>query len=156
MGTLIHTNDQALFNCIACEVNKLAGMYCYYYVFDAANTTRDPLWDEAEEVVFSYSPDGKKVLCFGVNPEHSLSTGEEGKRTQWDAQLWFARMHWEQAFGSAITPKSGDVVNCWGKYYDIVDFDRDGIMDDDRNIFVCWKVSLRRNTKFDPIRRVVP
>ncbi len=153
MGTLIHTKDQALFNCIAKEVNRLAGMYCYYYVLNTVQTTRDALWDEANETVFDYEPSGIKIACYGTNPEHALTTGEEGRRTQWDAQLWFARIDWEATIGTT-PPKTGDVVNCWGNHYDIVDTDRDGIMDDDRNIYVLYKVSLRRNTKFEPNRRV--
>lgn len=153
MGTLIHTKDQALFNCIAGEVNRLAGMYCYYYVLNTVQTTRDALWDEADETVYDYEPNGVKLACFGTNPEHALTTGEEGRRKQWDAEIWIARIHWDPVIGDGAKPKAGDVVNCWGKYYDVVDASRDGVMDDDRNIYVGWKIAIRRMTKFEPKRR---
>lgn len=165
MGRLIHTKDVELFNEIAAEVNELAGTACYYYRMDKAASSRKPLYNETTEPVFKNVPDGLRVVCFTANPEHSTTTGEEGRRTQWDATLWFARKTWEDTIREAdeLTPSDpvyppaiGDVVNCWGEFFDVVDYDKDGIMDDQRLVFVLHKISLKRATKYEAWRRKLP
>ena len=156
MGTLIHTKDQGLFNCIAAEVNRLAGMMCYYYRLRRDISQRDPLYDEIEEPEFMNMPDGLRMPCFVTNPEHATTTGEEGRRTQWDATLWIARKSWEDGTDATEPPRIGDIVNCWGEWFDVVDYDKDGIMDDQRPVYVLHKLNLRRTTKYEAWRRKEP
>lgn len=162
MGTLIHTKDIGLFNCIAAEVNRLAGMLAYYYRLRRDISARDPLYQELIDEQWRDLPNGMQLNVFTTNPEHATTTGEEGRRTQWDANIWIARINWEEAVRKAdgLTladaiepPRIGDVVNAWGEYFDIVDYDKDGILDDMRPIYVLHKVSLRRQTKFEAWRR---
>lgn len=157
MGTLIHTQDKRLYDSIAQEVNKLAGALCRYYVLDKVNSVRDPLYDEPEVTTYELQDDdGLEIPCFVQNPPTSLSTGEEGRRTQWDTTIWIARVDWEDCTGNTDLkdrPKHGDVVNIWDEYYDVIQYDRDGVINDHRPDFVLWKLDLRRNTKFEPQRR---
>jgi hypothetical protein len=166
VGTLIHTQDIAFFDCIAQEVNELAGMFVYYFVLDRVTTQKDALYGEPVEVVFnegqaSLAEEGIKLPVYGSEPEHALTTAEEGKRRQWDGELWVARLDWEQCVMSQLGedallhPRNGDVFLAWGKYWDVMDWDRAGILNDDREVFVGWKIPFRRNTKFEPRRRVL-
>lgn len=166
MGTLIHTRDIALFDAIAKEVNELAGMYVYYFVLDRVATQKDALYGEPVNIIFNegladYAECGIRVRAFGTEPQHALTTAEEGKRKMWDGELWIARADWESCVADKLTadvrtyPRNGDVFLAWGDYWDVVDWSRDGILNDDRRVHVGWKVMFRRNTKFEPRRRVL-
>jgi hypothetical protein len=151
MGRLIHTKDYEFFNCIANEVNELAGYICYYYRLMKDDSIRDPLYDELLTAEYQDTPDGLKLTAFQTNPEHATTTGEEGVRTQWDAQWWISRMEWEDKTEATEPPQIGDLINAWdGLYYEVIDTNKDGIMNDDRRFFTLWKVSLTRKTKFEP------
>jgi len=166
MGTLIHVNDLGLMNCIAREVNKLAGMYCYYYRMDKENTTRKAVYDEVDDPVFLDMPNGLKMPVFGTKPAHSITTSDEGRRKQWDGEVWVARADWEiltpkspdGALYEAGTerilgPRTGDVFFAWGDYFDVVDVSRDGVVDDDQRIHTLYKMSYRLIAKFEAWRR---
>jgi len=46
------------------------------------------------------------------------------------------------------------VIVAWGAYYDVVDTDTDGILDEDRKIFTLYKMDIRRSMKHEAWRRV--
>ena len=167
MGSLIHVNDLPLMNCIAKEVNKLAGMFCYYYRLDKENTKRKAIYDEIEELAFLDTPNGLKMPCLASEPSHSVTTSEEGRRKQWDGELWIARADWEDVITemsdnhlhkadstSILGPRIGDILYAWDLYYDVIDVSRDGVVDDDRRIYTLHKLSIRRMVKFEAWRRI--
>jgi len=168
MGTLICTSDIGLFNCIAAEVNKLAGMYCYYYRMDKENTTHKAIYDEVSNPVYLDQPDGLRMPAWGDEPAHSTTASEEGRRKQWDGTVWIARINWERIIEDSpdgallkaggtktLGPRIGDVMVAWNDFYDVVDVTRDGILDDERRIFSLYKITIRRNTKHEPWRRTI-
>jgi hypothetical protein len=156
VGTLSHTNDLALFQSIAAEVNKLAGMICYYYRLDRESTARDPLYDEATANVYHDTPDGLKLAAYASHPEKATTAGEEGRRRQWDTNLWIAKTDWETATESDDPPQVGDIVNAWGRLHSVVDYDSDGILDDADDVFVGWKINMRRLSKYEASWNIIP
>ncbi len=154
MGTLSHTKDQALFNCVAAEVNKLAGTICYYYRLDKVSSAKSAVYDEPTDLIWKDEPPGLKLPCMASNPEHQLTTSEEGRRKQWDAEVSIARKDWEALVTDGRRPKSGDLVNLWGTFYDVTDVSRDGVVDDDRRVYTMHKLIVRRTTKYEPWRRL--
>jgi len=157
MGRLIHTKDKLFMQCIAQEVNDLAGMIAYYFRLDKANSdTRSgtsALYDEPAALVWKDLPSGLRMPCFGVNPQSSLTTGEEGRRKQWDGEINIAVRDWEEQTQGTERPREGDVVFAWDQYYDVTKVSRDGIIDDSRLDHTGWTLTLRRNTKFEAWRR---
>lgn len=161
MGTLIHTKDDRLFRCITQEVNKLSGMFCRYFILDTDASDIDPLYNEVGEPVYNvnFSTEqqtiGVRVACFTTTPEHTVSAREEGKEFVWDSQLWVAKNDWFGVMGEdAYPPKIGDVINAWDKFYDIIDVNRDGFLDDERSVFTQWRIDLKKNDKYSAERRV--
>lgn len=160
MGVLIHTKDERFFNCVSREVVRLAGMYCFYFVLDVVKSRKDPLYGEMEEEIFNPEKDsvnGIKLPCFTRATEHSTTASEEGRRTEWDAELWIAKKDWEQYIGvvgsNSSKPKIGDIILAWDKYYDVIDTHRDGFLDDERSVFTQWRLDLKKREKYDPERR---
>lgn len=161
MGTLIHTKDERLFRCITQEVNKLAGMFCRYFVLSTESSNINPLYNEMGEPVYNvnFSGDektlGVRLACFTQAPDHNVSAREEGKDFVWDAQLWIAKNDWVSVMGkNAYPPKIGDIIKAWDKFYDVTDVNRDGYLDDERSVFTQWRVDLRKNDKYSAERRV--
>jgi hypothetical protein len=158
MGTLIHTKDKVLMQCIAAEVNRLAGMIAWYFRLDKVNSDRRSgtaaLYDEPNNLTFLNLPSGLEMPCFGVNPQSSLTTGDEGRRKQWDGEVNIAVRDWERQTEGTRRPREGDVILCWEEYYDVTGVHRDGIIDDSRLDHTGWKLDLRRNTKFEAWRRL--
>lgn len=159
MGTLIHTRDERLFRCIAKEVNRLAGMFCRYFVLCTTTSQIDPLYNEFESESYNYGRseeervNGIRMPCFTGKPDRVVSASEEGKRTTWDAQLWIAKCDWDDLV-EGVKPKIGDVVLAWDKYYDVTYAGRAGIMDDERSVYTMFRLDLRKNDKYDAHRRV--
>lgn len=155
MGTLLHTQDWALWNSVASEVNRLAGINCYYYVLNRNQSVIDSVYGEIGEEVFWSGP--VILACNAENPEKTASTREEGKEIEWDMQIWIAQRDFESGMKSAgitiSSPQYGDVVKLWDWYYDIVEYDMDGIMDDEKRAFSMYKLKLRRKTSFEAERR---
>lgn len=158
MGTLIHTRDKLFMQCIAAEVNRLAGMIAFYFRLDKVNSDRrsgtNALYDEPGTLVWKDLPDGIELSCFGVNPQSSLTTGEEGRRKQWDGEVHVAVREWQAKTQGTERPREGDIILAWDEYYDVVGVHRDGIIDDSRLDHTGWKLNLRRNTKFEAWRRL--
>ena len=154
MGTLSHTKDMGLFNCVAKEINRLAGMIGYYYRLDKVSTRKNATYSEPTDVVFRDAPPGLRFNIFTEKPEHQLSTSDEGRRKEWNGTAWIARADWEEQVKDGLMPKSGDLVNLWGAFYDVTDASRDGVIDDDRRVFTLHKLTVRRTTKYEPWRRL--
>jgi hypothetical protein len=154
VGTLSHTRDLGLFNCVAKEINRLAGMIGYYYRLDKVMTRKSATYNEANDLVFRDEPPGLRFSMFAEKPEHQLSTSDEGRRKEYNGTAWIARADWEEQVKDGTLPKSGDLVNLWGEFYDITDTGRDGVLDDDRNVYTLHKLTIRRTSKYEPWRRL--
>jgi len=154
VGTLSHTKDYRLFNCVAAEVNKLAGTICYYYRLDKVNSSKNAVYDEPINLAFKDDPPGLRLPCMATKPEHQLTTSEEGRRNQWDGEVSIARKDWEELVTDGRKPKSGDVIVLWGYFFDVKDAGRDGTIDDDYRFFTMHKLTVRRTTKYEPWRRL--
>lgn len=156
-----------LFDCVASEVNKIAGTEVDLYLLNRSKSKRDALYDEMNTEAW----DGPFRLMIwvewtGDDPELRA----EGFRRTWISSCWIARVDLEKV--APRVPDNGDIVHFWpGKYYSaaansynvgklptgyfftITDIDDDGHMFDEKE-FVGFKCELARNTEFTPERRL--
>jgi hypothetical protein len=159
MGTLIGVQDLCFFRNIAAEVNELSGIECRYWAIDKKQTIKDPVYDEVVEEIFHTDP--VTIIINAQNPENSNSAREEGKEKDWLSTVWVAVSEFctkmeKAGFSTIEKPQSGDVIDVWDEYYDVLESHRDGILDNERRAFVMWRFKLRRKSSFEPKRRTEP
>jgi len=150
VGTLIGTKDAALFRRVTEEVAYLVGMEVLYWRLDRGATTKDALYGET--VVESYIGP-KELTVFVENPEKRVETGDEGLRREYDAQVWIPIRVWSGVFFEE-KPWLGDQLEAWGKRFDVVGVHREGVINDDRDTFVQYRLDLKVQEKFAPERRM--
>lgn len=164
----IGDGERKLFDSVAQELNQIVGTDLDYFVQDVNESTRDPLYDEPIERVFK-GP--YRVKAYVEQPSTTPEVREEGYRTIFDGSVWIARADFDALGLSA--PSEGDVLRFWntpffnsqavdgedvpnrGYFFDVVDVDEDGHLNDTAS-FVGFKLVVRRRTEFTPERRLVP
>lgn len=168
MGTLLGDQDLAFHDARAREVVRLAGTKSItYYMLQLDRSPRDPLYDEPLEEVRGFDPNdsGMGVQMNGLieYPEGYYKSGEEGQRTEYDAVLWLCRKDFEETFPSEknkdgydvyATPRIGDVVEVQGKFFDVLQIQLEGQLNDTTAVHTMWYLKLKHRTEFDAIRRV--
>jgi len=122
MGSLINDCDKWLFDSVAQEVNKLAGITAIIYQFDQAASKRDPLWDEEIDTVYKKNTKGVQgVECpvFFKDPDRTAMTGEEGYRLDRISNVFIATKDLEDRGLRVLVV--GDIVKIWGQYFDVTE-----------------------------------
>jgi len=164
-----HLGDQELFlfDCIASEVNHIAGTDVDFYYLNKGKSKKDALYDEMVKEAW----DGPYRLRVWVEwPAPSPEPRQEGFREVWMSSLWVARVDLDAI--SVRAPYYGDVVGFWkipyfdkvsnaydvgknpkGYFFTITEVADDGHLFDNPS-FVGFKCQLARNTEFVPERRL--
>ena len=158
--------DTELHDCWAKEYADVNGTPIEWFVLDMQKSPRDDIYDE---VLHRYAGPFKFK---GVieKPTRSAIPDETGISAFFDTKVWIARKCVEdECMG---VPKIGDIVQLWdlpfyadwaslnskgvrnaAYAFDVVDVQEDG-HPFDGPFFVGFDVSLQRNTKFSPERKI--
>jgi len=145
--------EKEFFNKISCEVIKIAGTPIVLYLLQQIQDRVDPLYNEINRPAdgkFEYDIFNVKGLL--LKPEDVFQEGDRGANIEWDAQVWFDRSSLEAA-GVSRMPNAGDVVCAWNRYYDIIQQELMGYLDD-INYFTQVQCDLKNRSKFEPQRKI--
>ena len=133
---------------------------------DLENSLRDPLYDEPidREWLGPFKLTGWVEYIAGT-PQMR----EEGMVVRWEGRIWIARKELEDTGTPA--PLEGDMIKYWddkffaehgvnaqsgvhgGYYFDVINVDDDGHVQDDGH-FVGLTINVLRRTEFTPERRL--
>lgn len=156
-----------LFDCIASEVNKIAGTEVDIYLLNKGKSKRDPLYDE----MVTEAWDGPFRLSVYVEwPDPLPEPRQEGFRKSWQSSVWIARVDLDRV--KARAPYYGDILCFWkvpyfdhisntydvgknpdGYFFTIISVEDDGHLFDNA-AFVGFKCGIARNSEFVPERRL--
>jgi len=159
--------ERFLFDCVASEVNRIAGTEVDLYLLNKGKSKRDALYDE----MLKESWDGPFRLNIYVEwPAPLPEPRQEGFRESWTSSIWIARVDLDRV--KARSPYYGDVLHFWkmpyfdhasttydvgknpkGYFFTITSVEDDGHLFDNA-AFVGFKCSIARNSEFTPERRL--
>lgn len=149
------------------EHTHISGVDVEFFHLDIANSTRDPLYDEAIERVFQGS---YRLRVYVEYPESTVEAGEMGIKSDWSATMWIPAS--ELIKYHAPIPAENDIFRVWDKdaqfykkfgvleqdipesgyFFEITHVNEDGHLFD-RAKFVGFKCDIKRRTQFTPERR---
>ncbi len=174
--------EVAYFKQLEAERIALVGPTCEYYSLNRGRHVdrlygepdNDPLYggasprgtNQTDEKSWNFSPNvtgGETPLTFQCAIEYQEadkrqpSTRDEGKVVEYDADMYIAVLHWENALRGRTfagrTPKEGDVVYVFNLWWDVVNSGSSGNVLDSVDV-VGYKIMLKRRSKFVPERKV--
>lgn len=154
--------ERPLFDSIAQEPARLSGTPIRFYSLRRAKA-RHSLYGEpsqdGEEWNFSGPWEMYATIDYDQPGDNSQDAGSEGLQVQSDSTMEIARKEFEDS-GSPF-PKVGDVIEMWSerefsavqtRFWDVVDADpAQNIFSSE--VYLMWKVSLKRRTRFTPQRK---
>ena len=133
------------------ERNALSGPDGTYYSLDRGENVH-PVYNEPEPYAFT----GPKIITFTIefqeSDNRSVSVRDEGLVVEYDATVTISRNAWESAFPTR-TPKEGDVIGVFSRYFDVVGGGRSGNIVDTEE-FVGWKLEVKEREHFEPDRKL--
>jgi len=160
------TDERELWDSIASESSNLSGTKFEFFSLRRAKN-RHPLYREPSAGGGEWSFHGPYEMMgsieFAQNDNTSTDSSETGQHKTSDAVLWISRS--EMELKGAPDPKLGDVVGFWNldgsqfsethrkAQWDVVKASKDGNMFSSE-VFVLWRLELRRKTKFLSFRKV--
>lgn len=161
-------NEKALFDDYATEQTQDSGTPIDYWIINAVDTIKDPLY--AEPIERKFLGPFRMMAVFRA-PDQNVTTPEEGIQATFDTTCMIPRATFEAL--NTPTPGPGDVLHVWnlpiyvsqstvepnplpgaGYYFDVMKADPDGYALDSPT-FVRWSLPLKRRTIFTPERRLV-
>jgi len=152
MALYSSTLDTDLFKTWEAERRALSGPAVSYFS-QRQGYLVDPLY--GEQTTFSYRTAFLVVanLRYTEFDAEDTSVEDDGLLDRWDAELAVAANAWSAAAPAGVSPKEGDVVYVHGKYYDV---DKAAAIGEalNANVATAWKLMLKRNLHFDPVRKV--
>jgi len=158
--------EAGLFDAVTKEHVNVIGVEFDLFHLELAQSSRDPLYDEPVQRVFS-GP--FRLKGFFTMYETSPEAGQEGFRIGFDSSVFIARSTWEEA--NSPFPAESDVVRFWnlpffrqlgvdgvnepgnGFYFDVVKVDEEGFLHD-QPYWMGIQLQLKRRTEFSPERRM--
>jgi len=158
--------DAAMYDHFAQEHLQAIGTDMLLWHQDLAQSIRDPLYDESIDREWQ-GP--FKFKGFAAYIAGSPQMREEGMVVRWEGTIWVARKELEDTGTPA--PLEGDVIKYWddkffaehgvnaeegvhgGYYFDVINVDDDGHVQDDAH-FVGLTINVLRRTEFTPERRL--
>ena len=166
VGRVLDDSELELFDCIASDLNELAGSKINYYGYDPYSLENraliDPLYGEPTERKFS----GPFRIWAQVKyPEYTPLTEEPGFSREWDAKVTISRVHLDEQ--NAPYPSEGDIIELWrtpfhdawsmgkGMFFTVVKSNNDGHINQTPS-FVQFKLDLKRRTQFGAERKITP
>lgn len=150
MGCIIGDQDKCLFDIVAQEVNKLAGVRAIIYQLDEERSEVHPLYGEPKIKEWIKKADGTigyDVYVFFNYPDRSPMAGEEGFRTDKTSIVFLADK--ERVEKKMREPRIGDIVKVWNMYWDVVKVNKEGIPSDNDTTSL-WSMEVARRTKAPP------
>ena len=162
-------SERALFDSLAGEHVNIIGTTFDYYNINLDQSIRDPLYDEP--VARKYNGP-YRVRGYLSYPEHGPTMDDQGYSSQFDASCYITRQEFERA-GLVGGPSESDILRAWkeetywdkntsvdgfnvpgaGLFFSIIDVREDGVLFD-TPAFVGFTLTLRRNTKLTPERKI--
>jgi hypothetical protein len=162
MGRILDDSEREFFDCIASELNELAGEEINFYGQNIKKSTIDPLYGEPVERKI----EGPfRVWAWVRWPQISPESGEHGFGFEMDGECVIARAHLDKI--GAPYPFEGDIIEMWrtpyhdadslgkGLFFDIVRVANDGHIHDTPT-FVQFRLTLKRRTQFGAERKISP
>jgi hypothetical protein len=165
----LNDNEKAFFDSIAQEQIDIAGTVADFFSQQVEQSTRDPLYDEPTERVWSQP---YRIKVWVAWPQSAPVVGEHGFKFEFTGQAWIPRKTLEDA--NAPAPFEGDVLRFWklpffddfgvardkrltnkGWFFDVTNSDPDGHINDTAT-FVGFKLDLKRRSEFGAERRILP
>ena len=164
----IGDTERFLFSHFAHEQIQISGTPCDLFSQKIDKATRDPLYDEPTERVWSKA---FKIKCWVSWASSTPVTGEEGFRLAFRTQCWIPRAEIERA--GCPAPVEGDIIRFWnipffnetavageqiknaGYFFDIINADNDGHINDTAS-FTGFRCDLVRRSEFGAERRILP
>lgn len=130
------------------ERNTLSGPECSYYSLDRGENVH-PVYNEPEPYAFT----GPQVItCTFEDDGREPSVRDEGLVVERGANMTIALNSWQTAFPTR-EPKEGDVLQVFGRYWDVVLASRSGYMVDTPN-FTGYKLEVKSRERFEPDRKL--
>ncbi len=161
-------NEKSIFDLFAKEQVDIIGSDIDYYSLNSEKGKRDPLYDEPLTRHWSNAFRLKAWVSWASS---TPVTGEEGFHLLFNATCWIARAELERVRCPA--PDQGDVLRFWnnpffnqqaasgdkidnaGYYFDVLNADNDGHINDSMT-FVGFRLDIRRRAEFGAERRISP
>ena len=151
--------ELAYYRSLEAERFRLTGQSCTYFSL-TRSVNVDPVYDEPFDFILGQGGweyvEYTLVMTIEFQEEENkaLSVRDEGLDKEFDAVAYMSRNEWETNGGlnANRTPKTGDVVFCMGKYFDIVKAGTQGNLID-RTDAVGFKFELKSRSKFNPSRK---
>ena len=162
--------DKILLRAYEAERNALVGPTAQYYVLvRGANVdplynepTADPLYgglvtgsDAKHTDAFRF--DGPYSIVMAVIFERSTGRDEEvdeaGPEARFDGECEISRNEWEAKMGLTALPKEADVIFVNAEWFDVSLANTGGHVTDSE-IYVGFKLMLKKRTRFTPDRKI--
>lgn len=158
--------DASMFDHFAQEHVNASGTEILLWHQDLQESIRDPLYDESIEREW-LGPYKLKAWVEYIAGAPQMQ--EQGMSVRWEGTVWIARKELEDTGTPA--PLEGDVIKYWdnkffaehgvnaehgvhgGYYYDVINVDDDGHVQDSAH-FVGLTMNILRRTEFTPERRL--
>lgn len=160
MGRLLDDSEMALFDCIASDLNELAGDEVNFYGQDIPNSTIDPLYGEPSDRAILPPV---RLWAYVKWPDESPDPSEQGFASDFDGKVVISRVAFENAHSPY--PYEGDIVEIWrtpyhdanslgrGMFFDVIKVTNDGHINDTSS-FVQFELTLRRRTQYGAERKI--
>jgi hypothetical protein len=155
--------ERPLFDSIAQEPPRLSGTPFRFYSVRRARA-RDPLYGEPSQDKQEWDFHGPwemfGVIEYDQPSDNNSEATSDGIQIQSDATFEAARKEFEDA--GAPFPKIGDVIEIWNenefsdvqqRYWEVTKSNPDGSIHSSE-VYVMWKMDLKRRTRFDPKRKI--
>lgn len=146
MGTLLNDQDLCFWSSVSQEVNCLSGTTVVVFQFEEKRSTVDPYYGEV--VVSKFKNNGVKCPALFRSPDKTPISGEEGLRYEKSSTVYFSKKDLDER--KLEKPKIGDLVQCWGLYYEVTNVSSTGGRFSDTGETAEYEVTLMRKTKDFP------
>lgn len=159
-GSILNDSESNLFDMIASDLTRAAGVDLNYYSMEKGKSNIDPLYGEYQTREY----EGPWLLPSYVQwPQQSPMSGDSGYTVEFDGKVTVARVEFETH--NAPYPVEGDIVEFWrtpyhdidsrgkGLFFDVIKVDNDGHVNDSPT-FVQFKLTLKRRPQFAAERKL--
>ena len=153
MGCLLGDGDKCLFDSVAQEVIKLAGVNesdAIIFQLNEEESLVHPLYAEPMQTEYAKNDQGTygvKCPLYFENPDKSPLAGEEGYRVDKISKVWIADKDLKDR--GLRNMRIGDIIYVWGLYWDVTNFHKEGIPNDAPTTSM-WMIDVVRRTKAPP------
>lgn len=182
MPRIYYDEDAGYLRCLEEERIELSGPLLEYYSLNRGGNVdivynepdNDPVYggsdsygaDQDSSHAWDYYPNivsGDSLITMSAAIIYQEMDGrepsirEEGKKADFDAQIFIARNHWEAAIRGTdiegLLPKESDVIYIWEEWWDVIKAGKGGqVLDSPVN--VGYALNIKRRTEFTPDRKI--